>query len=162
MSIRKPMYLFGALALLGGTLIAADDDPFVGTWKLDLAKSIYSSNLPKPKELTLTIVDQGGNRLVTFNGTGANGAPIKMELTEPIKGGPIEVRGGPSNPSSLVTVVSEYMSPTAHDFVYSKGGKEVPRRHIEMSEDHQTFTARYTGPDPQGKSITQNDFWRRQ
>ena len=162
MSIRKPLYLFGALALLGGTLIAADDDPFVGTWKLDLAKSIYSSNRTKPKELMLTIVDQGDNRLTTFNGTAADGAPIKMEVTEPIKGGPIEVRGGPSNPSFFDTIVSEYISPTAHDLVYSKGGKEVARDHIEMAKDHQTFTARFTGPDPQGKSITQNDFFRRQ
>ncbi len=161
MLIRKLMYLFAALAFVGGTLIATDDDPFVGTWKLDLAKSTYSSNYPKPKELTLTAVDEGDYRRVTFNGTAADGSPIKMEHTEPIKGGPVTgVTGSGQNP--LGTTVLKYISPTAHDFVSSKGGKEVARRYIKMAEDHQTFTASYTGPGPEGKIITQNDFWHRQ
>jgi hypothetical protein len=161
MSIRTPMYFLAALALLGGTLIAADDDPFVGTWKLDVAKSTYSSNHPKPKDLTMTIVDQGGTRQNTLSGTRADGSPIQVEITESIKGGPVEVKGAPSNPA-VDTHVLEYKSPTAHDLVSSKDGKEVARRHIKMAADHQTFTARYTGPGPQGETITQNDFWRRQ
>lgn len=107
------------------------------------------------------IVDQGGNRLVTFHGTAADGSPINMESTEPLKGGPLQVRGAPPNPP-WATAVLEYISPTAHDLVYSKGGKEVARRHVKMAEDHQTFTARFTGPDPQGQTITQDDFWQRQ
>jgi hypothetical protein len=161
MSIRTPMYFLAALALLGGTLIAADDDPFVGTWKLDVAKSTYSSNHPKPQEVTLTIMDQGHNRLLTFSRTPADGSPIKFEVTEPIKGGPIEASVAPSN-RAFDTQVLQYISPTAYDFVYSKDGKEVARRHIKMAADHQTFTARYTGPGSQGETITQNDFWRRQ
>jgi hypothetical protein len=46
--------------------------------------------------------------------------------------------------------------------VYSKGGKEVGIRHIKIAKDHQTFTARFTGPNAQGQRITQDDFWRKQ
>ncbi len=156
--IRKPVYLLAAL-VFAGTMFAADDDPFVGTWKLDLAKSTYSSNNPKPKTLTVTTVREGTNLVVTFNGTALDGSPINTQFTAPIKGGPVT---GLGQNSSWDTTVLEYISPTAHDFVYSKGGKEVARRHIEMAEDHKTFTARFTGPDPEGKTITQNDFWRKQ
>ncbi|MBV9037033.1 MAG: hypothetical protein JO182_21255 [Acidobacteriaceae bacterium] len=159
-SIRRSFSLFAALAFVGA-MFAAEDDPFVGTWKLDLAKSTYSSNHPKPRELMVTIVDQGDNRLSTLHGTAADGSPIQMEVTAPIKGGPVELKGAPPHPS-WDTVVSEYISPTAQDFVYSKGGKEVARRHFNVAEDHQTFTVRFTGPGPQSQTITQDDFWRRQ
>ena len=160
LSIRRSFSLFAALAF-AVALFAAENDPFVGTWKLDLAKSTYSSNHPKPRELAMTIVDQGGNRLSTLNGTAADGSPIKIEVAAPIKGGPTEVKGAPPHPS-WDTVVSEYISPIANDFVYSKNGKEVARRHFKMAEDHQTVTVRFTGPGPQGQTITQDDFWRRQ
>jgi hypothetical protein len=161
MSMWKAMYCFGVLALFGGTLIAADNDPFAGTWKLDLEKSKYSSNQAKPKDLTLTIADEGDNRKITLNGTAADGSPIKLELTAPIKGGPVEVTGAPPN-NAWDAVVSKYISPTAYDFVYSKDGKEVATRHIKLGKDHQTFAASFRGPDIQGKTVTQDDFWRKQ
>ena len=156
--IRKPIYLVAAL-VFAGAMVAAEDDPFVGTWNLDLAKSTYSSNDPKPKNLTVNAVREGENVVVTFNGTAQDGSPIKTQFTAPIKGGPVT---GLGQSPSWDTTVLQYISPTAHDFVYSKDGKEVARRHIKMAEDHKTFTARFTSPDPQGKIITQNDFWRRQ
>lgn len=161
MFIPKAMCLFAGLALVGGALIAAGQDPFVGTWKLDLAKSTYSSNHPKPKELTLTMADQGANRVATFNGTAADGSPIQMELTMPIKGGTAGIKGAPPNPS-VDTVTLQYVSPTAFDLVASKDGKQVATRHVKMARNHRTFTARYSGPGPKGETITQDDFWRRQ
>lgn len=109
----------------------------------------------------MTIVDQGANRVATFNGTTADGSPIQMELTAPIKGGPAEIKGAPPNPS-VDTVTLKYISPTAFDLVASKDGKEVATRHVKIARHHQTFTAHYTGPDPKGETITQDDFWRRQ
>lgn len=157
MAFSKPLYLLAALAFVGGTLIAADD-PFAGTWKLDLERSTYT-NHEKPKELTLTITDQGENRVLTFNGTAADGSPIKMEIAEPLRGGPVT---GALASNSWDSITLKVISPTSHEMVYSKNGKEVATRHIKMSGDHQTFTARFTGPNTQGKQITQDDFWRKQ
>ncbi len=47
------------LAVATATLIAADD-PFVGTWKLDVAKSTYK-NITVPKEATVDAVLEGAN-----------------------------------------------------------------------------------------------------
>jgi len=48
------------------------------------------------------------------------------------------------------------------EIVYSKDGKEVATRHIKVAADGKILTARYTGPNSQGQTITQNDFWRKQ
>jgi len=160
MSIRNTLCLFAALTLAGGTLLAADNDPFAGTWNLNVQKSTYSGT-PKPKELTLTVTDQDNNRLLALNGTEADGSPIKAEITEPMNGGPIEMTGALPN-HAWDSATLKVISPTAHEMIYSKDGKQVGIRHITLSRDHQTMTARFTGTDSQGKKITQNDVWHKQ
>lgn len=68
--IRKPMYLFAMLAF-ASTLFAAD--PFVGTWKLNPAKSKYSAGAPHPKDATIVIEEQGDNYLFVKYTVPANG-----------------------------------------------------------------------------------------
>lgn len=74
------------LALLGfaSALIAAD--PFVGTWKLDPAKSKFKTGAP-PKEQTVTIAESGSDYDVTVKGTSADGTPISSHYTTPAAGG---------------------------------------------------------------------------
>jgi len=160
MSKRNTLCLFAALALSGSTLLAADNDPFTGTWNLDVQKSTYSG-VPKPKELTLTATDQGDNRLLAFSGLNADGSPIKMEITEPRKGGPIQLTGAPPN-NAWDTATLKVIRPGAEDITYSKDGKQVGVRHVRIARDHQTITARFTGTDAEGKTVTQNDVWQKQ
>jgi hypothetical protein len=160
MSMEKTLCFFAALALAVTPLVAANDDPFAGTWKLDVEKSTYTG-LPKPKDLTLTIVDEGMNRVVDFNGTAQDGSPIKVELTEPRKGGAIQITGAPPN-QSWDSAMLKFINSTSHDLIYSKDGKEIAVRHIRMPRDHKSFIAYFTGPDPQGKTVTQNDVWEKQ
>ncbi len=160
MSVQRTLCFFAAFTLAVAALGAANDDPFAGTWKLDVEKSTYTG-IPKPKDLTLTIVDQGPNRVVTFNGTAQDGSPIKVELTEPRTGGAIQIAGAPPN-QSWDSATLKFINLTSHDLIYSKDGKEIAVRHIRMPRDHQSFMAYFTGPDPQGKTVTQNDVWEKQ
>ena len=61
------------LALLGfaATLCAAD--PFVGTWKMNPAKTKYKAGTA-PKEQTVTITEAGSDLNVKVAGTAADGA----------------------------------------------------------------------------------------
>jgi|SRR6185312_7822657 len=159
MLLSRTVYSFAALAILTGTLAAAADDPWVGTWKLDLAKSVYT-NHPKPKELTLTVTDEDATQVLAFDGTAADSSPIKMRIIAPIDGG--QITGFPAN-NAYDTAILKHLSPSSEEIIYSKGGKEVAVRHVKMSAGHQTMTARYRGPGPDGqKTITQNDVWKRQ
>ena len=156
---RRTVCSFAALAFLAGTLVAAADDPWVGTWKLDTAKSVYT-NHPKPKELTLTITDEGATQTYAFKGTAADGSPIKMQIIAPADGG--QVTGFPVS-SAYDTAILKHLSATSNEIIYSKAGKEVAVRRVRLSPDHKTMTARYTGPGAQGqKRITQNDVWHRE
>jgi len=75
-----------AFALLGlaGVLVAAD--PFVGTWKLNHAKSKYKTGAPA-KEQTVTIAESGSDLDVTVSGTSADGMPFSSHYTVPAAGG---------------------------------------------------------------------------
>lgn len=73
-----------AVFALASTLLA--QSPFAGTWKLDTAKTKYSAGEP-PKDVTLVIEEQGDNLQVTATGTNADGSPLSVKYTVPIKGG---------------------------------------------------------------------------
>src|SRR5438270_11400668 len=78
-AVRKGMY-FGAALAFAGSLFAAD--PFVGRWRLDLAKTTttpQNPSAPRPKEVTLVAKDQGEYREITVHGLNADGSPIKAD-----------------------------------------------------------------------------------
>lgn len=137
----------------------AADDPFAGTWNLNVEKSMYSG-IPKPKDVTLIVTDNGDNRLFAFTGTRADGSPIKMEVTEPKKGGHLQITGAPPD-AAWDTVTLQVINPTTQKIIYSKNGKEVGVRHIKLDSTHDTLTARFSGSDAQGKKIKEDDVWER-
>ena len=81
--MRKILYSVVMLAL--ATPLFASD-PFVGTWKLDSAKTKYTTGTP-PRELTAVIEEQGANLVVTATGTSADGSPLSVKYTVPVAGG---------------------------------------------------------------------------
>src|SRR6266699_1767749 len=70
------------LVLLGfaATLCAAD--PFVGTWKMNVAKTKYKVGTA-PKEQTVTISETGSEMSVKVEGTAADGSKILLSYTMP-------------------------------------------------------------------------------
>ena len=156
--MRKPMCFFAAFTLAAG--VAAETDPFVGTWKLDVEKSTYKG-VPKPREETVTATDQGDNRILSMTGTAADGSPIKIKVIQPVKGGPIQITGAPPS-QSWDALTFKPINLTTQEIIYSKDGKQVGVRHIMLARNHQMYTARYTGTAPQGKTVTEELIWKRQ
>ena len=62
-----------SMLILAAALWAAD--PFVGTWKLNTAKSKFKQG-QAPKEQTVTITEVGSNLEVTVQRTGSDGKSI--------------------------------------------------------------------------------------
>src|SRR5437879_914713 len=81
MHIRR---IAALLVLVPAALWAAD--PFVGTWKLNVAKSHYKTGTP-PKEQTLAISESGEDQDMTVSLTTADGNAITYHFTAPMKGG---------------------------------------------------------------------------
>jgi hypothetical protein len=158
-SVHRAM-CFGAALIFVGALFAAD--PFVGRWKLDLAKTTTipeNPTAPRPKQVILISRDEGENRVVTVRGINADGSPIKGGFTIPINGGPGKVSD--ENPS-YDGITMKYISPTVHDLIYTKGDRSVASRHVVISQDEKTMTTTYKGADADGNPVTRIEVWHRQ
>ncbi|MBV8706027.1 MAG: hypothetical protein JO150_07105 [Acidobacteriaceae bacterium] len=88
---------------------------FVGTWKLDPAKTKYTTGEP-PKELTLVTEEQGDNFQVTATGTNSDGAPFSVKYIVPVKGGPGQMQEGPFD-----SVSSKIISTDVREITFGKG-----------------------------------------
>lgn len=145
-----------SLFLLAGSLFAAD--PFIGTWKLDIAKSKLD---PAPKEETAVIEVAGDQATVTFRGTAADGSPISMKYTAPETGGPAQFLEGGSSVYSVVFAKRKADSRIA-DSTTTKDGKVVSTSHNVVSADGKSFRAIDTSTDPQGKKSESVAVWVKQ
>ena len=66
----------------------AENNPLIGTWKLNLEKSKYSPG-PAPRSLTLSFVADGANLTNTAEGIDAEGRPQRLCLRTSTMGSPI-------------------------------------------------------------------------
>ena len=139
-----------ALVLMTFPYSASAADPFVGTYKLNAAKSATSGG-QTPPELTLTISEDGGNLLIATSGKTADGSPISADvLTLPKAGGTIKAPDGEKNYDS--TVVSR-LDPNTIDMVALQKGKERTRVKLALSRDGKTLTRSFTSTNAQGRPV---------
>jgi hypothetical protein len=139
-----------ALALTAIPYTASAADPFVGQFKLNPAKSATSGG-QLPPDLTLTIVEEGSNLLVTTSGKTVTGAPISADvLVLPKAGGTVKAPAGERNFDS--TVVSRKDANTI-DMVALQKGKEKTRVKLALSRDGKTLTRSFTTTNAQGRPV---------
>ena len=124
-------------------------DPFVGTWKLDVAKSTYKPG-PAPKSLTVTLEAAGKGLKVAADGVAGDGTPIKMGYTSMRDGKDVPVTGSPMYDTAAITQTS----PTEANIDYKKGGKLAMNAKAAVAKDGKTMTVTYTGTDAKGQAFT--------
>src|SRR5215475_14454944 len=84
------MCLFATSSLSG----FAQTDPFIGTWKLNLAKSKFSPG-PPPKSQTVTYEAVGQGYKIAVKGTDAEGKTFEYQFTANYDGKDYPVTGNP-------------------------------------------------------------------
>jgi hypothetical protein len=144
------------LVLVPAALWAAD--PFVGTWKLNVAKSHYTTGTP-PKEQTLTISESGGDQDTTVSLTTADGNTITYRFTAPAKGGDGKVvqPGGGFDAVHLNRIKAN-----TRETHFSKSGKMVRTARITVNKDGKTMHGTIKGTDAQGKPIAATVVFEKQ
>lgn len=144
----KALALALALVALPQTVRAAD--PFVGTYRLNTARSATSGG-QMPAEMMLTISEEGTNLLVATSGKTAAGADITADvLTLPKAGGTVKASAGERNFDS--TVVKRTNANTI-DVVGMQKGKERTRVKFALSRDGKTLTRSFTSTNAQGRPV---------
>jgi hypothetical protein len=152
--MRKIFYI---LALLAFAIPAFASDAVVGTWKLNPAKTKYTTGAP-PKDITLVIVQDGDNLVVTATGANADGSPIAVKYSVPVKGGAGTVEQG----SGFDGVTSKRVNVTPRDNSFTKNGKEIRTRHVVVSKDGKTLTSAVKGVDAAGNPMAGDDVYDKQ
>ena len=137
-----------ALLFLSIPLVIWAADPFVGTWKLNLSKSHYTTGTP-PKEQTVTTSESGDNQDTTVTFTPADGSAISYHFTTPVKGGTGSVVQG----AGFDAVTAKQINDNTRELHFTQGANEVRTARVTVSKDGKTMRTTLKGTDPQGKPV---------
>jgi hypothetical protein len=147
------------MSLAASGVLLAQDDPFVGTWKLNLAKSKYSGEKP-PQSATRTVVAQGGGEKVTYEGIAADGSPISYGYTTNLDGKDSPISGKQSFGADTVAI-KRVDANTLTGFS-KKSGKTLFTTKGVVSHDGKVLTQMTKGTNGEGQPISVTTVWDKQ
>ena len=159
--MKRLINLFAVLvvaAVVAGPL-KAQANPFVGTWKLNLAKSKYEGT-PAPKSLTRTVSAEGGGLKYVFEGEAADGSKISYSFTSKLDGLDSAVSGvgmaGGADTVALTKVSAHKISG-----VSKKGGTKIGTVYTAISGDGKSVTVN-TKAKIDGKEVKTQQVYNKQ
>ena len=126
---------------------AADQSMFMGTWKLDAAKSKFS---PGANKNTSVVYAPAGDMVkVTVDGVDKDGKPTHNEWTGKFDGKEYPVMGDPNSDERAYTVVGHHTI----SLTVKKAGKTVATGKVVVSADGKTRTVSVSGTDASGGAM---------
>ncbi len=149
-----------SLLVLSSVPLLAQDNPFVGTWKLNLTKSKFEPG-PAPKSLTRTIVAQGDGAKYTFDGVAADGKPISYGFTVKYDGKDYPVMGT-GMPAGADAIAITLVGTNKAEALQKRGGKEVAKAEAEVSKDGKVSTVKSKGKTVDGKDFHSESVYDKQ
>jgi hypothetical protein len=139
-----------------GVSVSFADNPNMGTWKLNEAKSKIPAGFMKNS--TVVYEAQGDSVKVTTDGTDKDGKPMHTEWTGKFDGKDYPLIGDPSADSRSYTQINDHTLALAN----KKDGKVTTSGRVVISADGKTRTLRLTGTDSSGKKVSSNALYDKQ
>jgi hypothetical protein len=144
MKIRN-IVLTVVLCLLVLSVSYAAENPNIGTWKLNEAKSKIPAGVAK--NTTVVYAPAGDMFKVTTDGVDGSGKPAHSEWTGKFDGKPYPVTGSPSVDARAVTAKGD----RTLEIDNMKGGKSVGTGKVELAKDGKSRTLETEGTSSDGK-----------
>ena len=146
-----------AFAAVPQVSFAAQVDPMIGTWKLNLARSTYTTG-PAPRSATLTFQNTNGVLTDTAEAVLPNGSSGKLVLQHIYDGQPHPTTGSADIDASAYTKVD------ANTIIYTrmKGGKVTGVGTEELSADGKTLTINATAINAAGQKLSSVTVYEKQ
>ena len=143
-----------AIGLTAGVLVlavmaAAQTDPFVGTWTLNLAKSKDSPG-PAPKSTTTVYEAAGKGYKISVKTEPASGATQSWSYTTNLDGKESPITG--NNPNADTVTVKRIDAHTLES-TSRKGGQVTATQRNVVSADGKTRTVTTTGTTADGQKV---------
>ena len=130
-------------------------DPTVGVWKLNLARSKYTT--PAPKSMTVTIAPAARGYAFTIDIIGVDGKRQKWGYTSAFDGTESSVTGTPA----IDTVVASTTG-AGGTVRYKKAGNVITTTTSVLSYDGKTLIVTAKIPDGKGNEFTNVSVYERQ
>jgi hypothetical protein len=146
-----------AIALLTCAFALAADNPFVGTWTMNKAKSKLVPNGPQYNSLSVQVMQDGLSlkQIATVNGTA--GPALLLDGKEHAT--------TPTSTTSRVMGATHYVSTVngkTIQTVFKKDGKTVGTRKASLSADGRTMTSVTEGTGADGQKFQSTVVFERQ
>jgi hypothetical protein len=134
--MKRRIGVFAALVIVlaAGTVLLAQSNPFVGTWKLNLASSKYNPG-PAPQSQTRTWDASG---MVMVNGVGATGKPFSYGYSVKGEGKDSPTMGAIPNKADMIS--TKKIDANTYEATFTKGGKQVETTTFTVSNGGKTLT----------------------
>lgn len=134
----------------------AADNPNMGTWKLNEAKSKIPAGAAK--NTTVVYSADGDNVKVTTDGVDGKGQPAHSEWVGQFDGKDYPVTGGESGATRSYKAVNERTT----DIVGKVNGKETLHGKIEVAKDGKSRTVDIESTAPDGKKMKSKGVYDKQ
>lgn len=148
-----------ALSLLASGALLAQDSLFIGTWKLNVAKSKFTGT-PAPKSETRTIVAEGNGEKISYEGIAADGSPISYSYTTNLDGKDSPISGNQIFGADTIAITGVDAHTTTS--VGKKAGKTLFTAKSVVSKDGKVATNTVKGTNAQGQPISLTTVWDKQ
>jgi hypothetical protein len=141
---RNALVLTAVALLTVAVACFASDSPFIGTWKLNEAKSKFAAGAPKNSSVVYSMA--GADFKVVIDGTDASGQPVHESWTGKFDGKDYPVTGNPNSD------MRSYQTVNSHTIVGTtkKDGKVQSTARVVVSADGKTRTVTFTATDAKG------------
>jgi hypothetical protein len=136
------------------TIFAAS--PFLGTWKLNQAKSKFAPG--STKNTTVTYTGWGKMMKLTVDGTDKDGKPVHWTWMGRFDGRSYKVKGSSSIDSLALKPVNE----RTNDLTAGKDGKVVMTGKIVVAKDGKSRVVTTTTKDAKGKKHTDKAYYTKE
>jgi hypothetical protein len=144
-----------AIVLSSSVALAAEN--WLGTWKLNTAKSKYSPG-PGPKSLTIKFEATADGIKLTSDGVDSEGKPIHGEYVSKFDGTDVPWEGNPD----ADTASAKKLDDNSYENVWKKDGKTTITAKVVVSKDGKTINTTQTGTDSKGRTVKNTLVWDRQ
>ncbi len=144
----KTLGLTLILCLAAGAFCLAADDPMMGTWKLNEAKSKLAPGSPKNNTVIYTAVED--QIKVTVDGTDAQGKSTHSEWTGKFDGKDYAVTGDSMSDMRSYTMAGK----DTLQMTNKKDGKVTVTGSVTIAADGKTRTVTTTWTDEKGVKVT--------
>jgi hypothetical protein len=134
------------LVMVGASAFAGEN--WVGTWKLNAAKSQLGSTAVRAQTLQFEATPSGIK--LASEGTDAEGKLIRGGYVSKFDGKDVPWTGNPMADMACPKRIDD----NTYENVWKKAGKATVTAKVSVSADGKTLTVTQTGTDPQGKAVS--------